>query len=117
MDELCLHSRDIDDVKGLLDLAKHRDVQRRNKDGGIPVRCPRIFSPNWGWDGFFPAIAQTKHEVPIRRRVLWVEIAKNIRLPDAVDNLPASDDEEDPFQHGGQLTYGIPTPLSRQVAL
>ena len=108
VDELCLHSRDIDDVKGLLDLAKHRDVQCRNKDGGIPVRCPRIFSTNWGWDGFFPpAVAQTKHEVPITRRVLWVEIAKDIRLPDApVDNLPVatSDDEEDPFQHGGQLT-------------
>ena len=85
------------------------DVQCRNKDGGIPVRCPRIFSTNWGWDGFFPpAVAQSKHEVPIRRRVLWVEIAKDIRLPVAppVEKLPvaSSDDEEDPFQHGGQLT-------------
>ncbi|CAE7354455.1 unnamed protein product [Symbiodinium sp. CCMP2592] len=79
VDELCLHNRDIDDVKGLLDLAKHRDVQCRNKDGRIPVRCPRIFSANWGWDGFFPpAVAQTKHEVPIMRRVVWVEIAKDI---------------------------------------
>ena len=43
VDGACFSDRDVDDLKGLLDLEKSRDVECRNRDGHIPKLTPRIF--------------------------------------------------------------------------
>ena len=50
VDEVLLADREIDDVKGLIDLEDGRDVQCRNKDGFIPGETARILLTNWPWD-------------------------------------------------------------------
>ena len=81
LDEVCFADRCVDDVKGLLDLAKTRSVQCRNKDGVVPKGTPRIFTTNWSWEAFWPREAfQAEHLVPIKRRILWVEIDKDLRV-------------------------------------
>ncbi len=45
VDEACMAGNSIDDVKSILDLAKGRDVECRNRDGFIPKHTPRIFLP------------------------------------------------------------------------
>ena len=81
-DEACLVDHDVDDIKGLLDLAKSRDVQCRNRDGHIPKGTPRIFSTNWSWDLFWPRDAWLPaNAVAIQRRVLWVDIQSDLRAP------------------------------------
>ena len=80
IDELCLASKDIDDVKALLDLTKNRDVECRNRDGMIPRETPRIFSTNWRWSQFWPRAAMTtEHAAAIERRVLWIEVGSDLR--------------------------------------
>ena len=71
VDELCLAGKDVDDVKALLDLAKTRDMECRNRDGVIPRGTPRVFSTNWPWDLFWPrAVMGKEHKGAILRRVL-----------------------------------------------
>ena len=107
IDEACLHHRTIDDAKDLLDVAKSRDITCRNRDGRIPAGTPRIFSTNWGYEGFFPPDARLSlHEEAIRRRVLWVAVDSDLRvtfrnIPNGHEN--AEEDEMDVFGHGGGL--------------
>ena len=80
VDEVCLAGRDIDDVKALLDLEETRDVTCRNKDGTIPARTPRILCTNWSWGALWPRETfNPEHTDAITRRILWVEIKKDIR--------------------------------------
>ena len=80
VDEISLADRHIDDVKGLLDLAKTRDVGCRNKDGAIPMRTPRIITTNWSWETFWPqAMFLKEHRAAIQRRVIWVPVTKDLR--------------------------------------
>ena len=112
IDEANFSMRDIDDVKGILDIKKTRDVACRNRDGLIPAGTPRIISTNWSWSAFWPHEAGCEeHAGAIRRRVLWVDVSKDVRrLPrdhamasaDEVKHLLVieEDEEEDPFGHG-----------------
>ena len=116
-DEICLAQRDIDDAKALLDLAKSRDVSCRNKDGRIPKQTPRILTTNHSWQQFWPYdAAHSQHAGPIKRRILWITINKDLRVgarqPESSSadpaNAPAAqpaaaeeDDEQDPFGFGG----------------
>ena len=82
VDEARFFEHDVDDLKNLLDLAKGRDVQCRNKDGHIPRHTPRIFSTNWSWDLFWPPAAfGPGHAGAINRRHLWVDVTFDLRLP------------------------------------
>ena len=109
IDEACLAERAIDDVKGLTLLSKTNDVACRNRDGTIPQGTARVFSTNWSWEQFWPREAFAEpHLSAIRRRVLWVNIKKDVRRR-PVDPLPAESsgaavgdtyDEEDPMGHG-----------------
>ena len=106
VDELCLADRAVDDVKGLLDVVKTRDVHCRNKDGTIPAGVARILTTNWPWESFWPPEAfQAQHVNAIRRRVLWVNVLQpcprhHRQGPTAPVRVPlarsaASRDEED----------------------
>ena len=103
-DEACMAERSIDDVKGLVDLSKTRDIVARNADGTIPKQTPRIFSTNWTWDRFWPKeVGTVEHNTAINRRVLWVRVNEDIRLL-ANSHGPArqdddDEDEEDVFGH------------------
>ena len=100
VDEVTFAERTIDDVKGMVDLEEGRDVSCRNKDGFIPAEVPRIISTNWPWEQFWPREALGSHAVPVTRRVLWVEVTKDLRLKPATP-LPLDDgSDEDPFGHG-----------------
>jgi hypothetical protein len=80
VDEACMAGNSIDDVKSILDLAKGRDVECRNRDGFIPKHTPRIFSTNWPWDLFWPRAAwDMAHATAITRRILWVDIRSDLR--------------------------------------
>jgi hypothetical protein len=80
VDEACLKSMTVDDVKSLLDLEKTRDIGCRNRDGNIPKGTPRILSTNWSRRAFFPHEAFfEEHLDAIERRHLWVEVKKDIR--------------------------------------
>ena len=80
-DEACMAERSIDDVKGLVDLSKTRDIVARNADGTIPKQTPGIFSANWTWDRFWPKeVGTVEHNTAINRRVLWVRVNEDIRL-------------------------------------
>ena len=95
VDEVCLANLSTDDVKGLIDLEENRDVDCRNKDGHIPMETPRAFLTNWPWEQFWPREALGSHAKPVRRRVLWTDVNKDLRL------LPKADsDDEDPFGFG-----------------
>ena len=95
VDEVCLANRSIDDVKGLVDLEENRDVDCRNKDGHIPMETPRAFLTNWPWEQFWPREALGSHAKPVTRRVLWIDVNKDLR------QLPQADsDDEDPFGFG-----------------
>ena len=72
---------DVDDVKGLPDLEKSRDVDCRNRDGHIPELTPRIFSTNWPWELFWPPQAGSPLQAnAINRRHLWVSVWWDIRV-------------------------------------
>ena len=58
VDEFCFADTEVDDLKSLLDLARGRDVECRNRDGHIPARTPRIFSTNWPRDILSPGLLQ-----------------------------------------------------------
>ncbi len=60
IDELYLGDTPIDEVKALLDLAKHRAIHCRNNDGALPRGTPRIFTTNWAWERFWPQEAFLK---------------------------------------------------------
>ena len=45
VDEACFSDRDVDDLKGLVDLEKSRDVECRNRDGHIPKLTPNFCPP------------------------------------------------------------------------
>ena len=80
VDEVCLASRSIDDVKGLLDLEEGRDIDCRNRDGFIPMETPRAFLTNWPWEQFWPREALGSQAKPVTRRILWVAVEKDLRL-------------------------------------
>ena len=122
IDETYLANMHIDDAKGLLDVVKNRDIACRNKDGHIPRGTPRIFTTNWSWDDYWPREAfSTRHQTAIRRRVIWVDVAQDLKRvpvvgplasiarsdPGVVGNSPAgavSDaDEPDVFGFGGSM--------------
>ena len=111
VDEVGLASRSIDDVKGLIDLEENRDVDCRNKDGHIPMETPRAFLTNWPWEQFWPREALGSHATPVTRRVLWIDVKKDLRLLPKPDDskkdgrvLPiAGDGDEDVFGFGGGL--------------
>ena len=107
-DEACMAERSIDDVKGLVDLSKTRDIVARNADGTIPKQTPRIFSTNWTWDRFWPKeVGTVEHNMAINRRVLWVRVNQDVRLlanshgPLRQDE-DEDEDEEDVFGHNRQ---------------
>ena len=78
---MCLAAKEVDDVKALLDLAT-RDVTCRNRDGTIPRGTPRVFSTNWSWDLFWPRAALgAQHAAAIKRRLLWIDVGCDLRLP------------------------------------
>ena len=80
VDEALLAFMEIDDVKGLIDLSKQRDVTCRNRDGHIPRGTPRIFSTNWSWEEFWPREAfSVRHLSAIKRRVTWVDVTTDLR--------------------------------------
>ena len=82
VDETCFVKSDVDDLKNLLDLAKSRDVDCRNRDGHIPRLTPRIFSTNWPWELFWPREASMPvHSVAINRRHVWVDVRSDLRAP------------------------------------
>ena len=97
VDEACFATRDVDDAKAMVDLEKVRDITCRNRDGRIPCGTPRIFSTNWPWEQFWPREAFNDiHAKPIQRRVLWINVKKDLRKFDkGVD-----DHDEDPFGNG-----------------
>ena len=113
IDETCFVEREIDDVKGLLDVEKGRDVVCRNRDGFIPRGTPRIFSTNWPWELFWPREALcSAHSTAIVRRVLWIHVTADLRLgatthddvADALDDAAAGCyGEEDVFGLGPGL--------------
>ena len=106
VDEISLADRHIDDVKGLLDLAKTRDVGCWNKGGAIPMRAPRIITTNWSWETFWPqAMFLKEHRAAIQRRVIWVPVTKDLRRVGNAGAVArdAGDDEEDPFGHSCSL--------------
>jgi hypothetical protein len=84
VDETLFVNKHIDDLKGLLDLAKSRDVECRNRDGHIPANTPRIFSTNWPWELFWPREAMMPvHARAIQRRHLWVDVQSDLRAAPA----------------------------------
>ena len=84
IDELCLATVGIDDAKALLDLAKPRDVQCRNRDGTIPKGVLRVFTTNHCEQNFWPREAFLKeHAQAIQRRHKWVELPGDIRAVSA----------------------------------
>ena len=117
VDEACFANREVDDVKGVIDLKKGRDVTCRNRDGHIPKGTPRIFTTNWAWEQFWPQDAfLPKHLVPIERRILWVTIKEDLRKgvngPSGSGSpalvapaaLPVAEEEErNPFNHSCSL--------------
>jgi hypothetical protein len=91
VDEACLKSMPVDDVKSLLDLEKTRDIGCRNRDGNIPKGTPRILSTNWSRPAFFPHEAfLEEHLDAIERRHLWVEVKKDIRKTSPSQSLASS---------------------------
>ena len=100
VDEVTLAERHIDDVKGLVDLEEGRDIDCRNKDGFIPEETPRILLTNWAWDSFWPREALGSHATPVTRRVLWVNVKKDLRrMPGMRSPVADSVRDEDPFNH------------------
>ena len=82
VDEVCMAAMEIDDVEAWLDLKKGRDVACRHKDGSIPKGTPRIFSTNYVWERFWPRGASSEdRSTPIKRRILWVNVRKDLRKP------------------------------------
>ena len=81
VDEACLRERSIDDCKALVDVGQFgRDIQCRHRDGRLPSSTVRIFSSNWSWAQFWPPeINLELHAEAISRRVLWVQLDKDIR--------------------------------------
>ena len=112
VDEVCLAERLIDDMKGLTLLSKTTDVACRNRDGTIPRGTARVFSTNWSWEQFWPREAFAEpHAGAIRRRILWVNIKKDVRrrpvepppfpLPLQSPHKVVGDvEDEDPMGHG-----------------
>ena len=78
-DEAGFASRSLDDIKGIFDLKKNRDVQCRNRDGLLPKNTARIFSTNLEWHQFFPREMYLKPK-PVTRRILWIDIKSDLRL-------------------------------------
>ena len=77
-----IYNLDVDDINNLLDLAKSRDVECRNRDGHIPTLTSRIFSTNWPWELFWPREAMMPmHATAIQRRHLWVDVKSDLRAP------------------------------------
>ena len=101
IDEACLHHRTIDDAKDLLDVAKSRDITCCNRDGRIPAGTPRIFSTNWGHEGFPPDARFSLHKKAIHRCILWVAIESDLRvaalqiIPNGHDHDSAGENEVD----------------------
>lgn len=103
-DEAFMADRRIDDVKAFIDLEKGRDVSCRNRDGHIPKGMLRIMSTNWPKAAFFPKEAShVEHADAIERRVLWIDVKRDIRrgVAAAVPMQDGPDEEdEDPFDYG-----------------
>lgn len=111
IDEAYFGCREIDDAKALLDISKSRDVSCRNRDGHIPAGTPRIFSTNWSWGTFWPReVALEDHAEAIRRRILWIDVTRDLRKIASEVKLPLveqqgaapdeGDFEEDVFGFG-----------------
>jgi hypothetical protein len=80
MDEQGWRDRAVDDVKGIIDLKKPRDVACRNRDGHIPAETPRIITTNHKREIFFPHEAfEDEHATAIYRRSCWVPIKGDLR--------------------------------------
>ena len=84
-----------------------RDINCRNKDGFVPEETPRIILTNWPWEQFWPREALGSHATPVSRRVLWVDVKKDLRLiikqtSNSQNNHEEADDE-DPFGWGGNM--------------
>ena len=62
--------------------SKTRDVMCRNRDGVIARGTPRIF-PRIGLGTFFwPGAAMAReHKGGIERRILWIDVRSDVRLP------------------------------------
>ena len=89
-DEMCFWNKDPDDLKGLLNPEKGADVLCRNRDGFLPRGVPRIFSANWSWAYFWPQDAMHGENYgAICRRVLWVYVSSDLRLPASVASAEA----------------------------
>ena len=100
VDEVSLSSRDVDDAKALVDVAKGRDIACRNRDGFIPKGTARIFCTNWAWERFWPGAAGlAEHSIAIERRVVWITVAADLRNPrsqgSAAPTLPVVDHTQD----------------------
>ena len=84
VDEACFGLKDADGLKGLLYPKNGADVACRNKDSFIPVGVPRVFSTKWSWDELWPQAATKRvHAGAISRRIIWVDITRDIRRPDS----------------------------------
>ena len=93
-DEACMAECSIDDVEGLVDLSKTRDIVARNADGTIPKQTLRIFSTNWTWNRFIRKKSARWNNKAINRRVLSVRVNEDIHVL-ANNHGPMRQDEED----------------------
>ncbi len=95
MDEVCLSSHDVNDVKAWCDLEYSRSTSARNRTGKLPKGTPRIFCTNSSWSSFWPrdVLNDDRHSGAIARRVLWIDLGE----VDVRKSPPA----EEALGHGG----------------
>ena len=81
IDEICLVSNLIDDVKALLDVERNRDVHCRSKDGSILQGVVRIIAASHAQEAFWPPRSQhISHVDAIGRRIVRAPVVRNLRL-------------------------------------
>ena len=96
VDEAFFGDLAVDDAKALVYLAKPCDVSCRHADGHIPKGTPRAYSTNWTWGQFWPRQAYSmEHKVAVERRVLWINIGKDVRKDAKPGDACASADSRD----------------------
>lgn len=89
IDEQGWRDQSVDDVKGILDLKKPRNVGCRNRDGHIPKETPRIITTNhkreifWSMEAF-----EDEHATAIYRRSCWVALEGDVRRRSSTATAP-----------------------------
>jgi len=79
-DEMELTGMTANQIKKLFDLAKTRRVKCRHFNGTIPSLCPRILCTNSEKHEFFPVIKSRKDRNGVKRRHLFQEVLRDVRM-------------------------------------